>query len=170
MSHLNPIFAVWDDNAEALAADIGEKGVTVRQWRNRGDIPSRAAQLKIIRAAFDKNGTVFRLEDFLSPEERRELPDAGASDHGASDTAADRNASATKADGIIGDGGASSDLANNRQENICDAGGEGGHRTPFSVTEAATAASSPTCSTTIEQSASPRANPASSSTPEVKAA
>jgi hypothetical protein len=74
MSHLNTIFAVWDDNAEALAADIGEKGVTVRQWRNRGDIPSRAAQLKIIRAAFDKNGTVLRLEDFLSLDERRSLP------------------------------------------------------------------------------------------------
>jgi hypothetical protein len=74
MSHLNTIFAVWDDNAEALAADIGEKGVTVRQWRNRGDIPSRSAQLKIIRAAFEKNGTVLRLEDFLSLDERRSLP------------------------------------------------------------------------------------------------
>src|SRR3546814_12305423 len=41
MSHLTPIFAVWDHNAEAMAAAIGEPGVKVRQWRNRGNIPSR---------------------------------------------------------------------------------------------------------------------------------
>ena len=39
MSHLKPIYEVWDGNAEAMAADIGESGVTVRQWRNRGNIP-----------------------------------------------------------------------------------------------------------------------------------
>jgi len=33
VSHLKPIYAVWEDNAEAMASDIGELGVTVRQWR-----------------------------------------------------------------------------------------------------------------------------------------
>lgn len=39
MHHLASVYAPWDGNAEALAADIGEKPVTVRQWRNRGNIP-----------------------------------------------------------------------------------------------------------------------------------
>ncbi|MEP2103065.1 MAG: hypothetical protein ABJP02_05030 [Parasphingorhabdus sp.] len=40
MSHLKPIYAVWNHNAEAMAADIGQSGGTVRQWRNRESIPS----------------------------------------------------------------------------------------------------------------------------------
>ncbi len=59
--HLYHIYEVWDGNAEALATDIAELGVTVRQWRNRGDIPSRAWP-KIIHAAAAR-GTVLRLED-----------------------------------------------------------------------------------------------------------
>src|SRR3546814_7902746 len=58
MSHLTPIFAVWDHNAEAMAAAIGEPGVKVRQWRNRGNIPSRywpriIAEAKKKRAKLD---------------------------------------------------------------------------------------------------------------------
>lgn len=41
MSQLKPIYDVWDGNAEAMASDIEEKPVTVRQWRNRGSIPPR---------------------------------------------------------------------------------------------------------------------------------
>ena len=33
------IINLWP-SAEEMAADLGEKGVTVRQWRNRGSIPS----------------------------------------------------------------------------------------------------------------------------------
>lgn len=72
MSHLQPIYDVWDGNAEAMAADIDELGVTVRQWRNRNDIPSRAWP-KIIKAAAEK-GKVIRLADFLSPEVKSQLP------------------------------------------------------------------------------------------------
>jgi hypothetical protein len=137
MSHLNIIFAVWDDNAEAMAADIDEKGVTVRQWRNRGDIPSRAAQLKIIRAAFDKNGTVLKLEDFLSPEEREGLPLHGGPDSAAAMGSSARNypdriggdglalAAADNCDGNIGGSGS----PDNRAQHI---GGEADSRGPFS--------------------------------------
>lgn len=57
MSHLNPIYAVWSDNAEAMAADIGERGVTVRQWRNRGNIPPRYWS-KIIAAAAQRDAAL----------------------------------------------------------------------------------------------------------------
>lgn len=66
MSHLKPIYDVWDGNAEALAADIGEQGVTVRQWRNRGNIPPRY-WAKIIKAAADK-GQSLELHQFVAPE------------------------------------------------------------------------------------------------------
>jgi hypothetical protein len=115
MSHLNTIFAVWDDNAEALAADIGEKGVTVRQWRNRGDIPSRSAQLKIIRAAFEKDGTVLRLEDFLSPDERRSLP---VHDHAGPDNGERCSVSATKSPSNIAAPAHEWPVADNSPENI----------------------------------------------------
>jgi hypothetical protein len=72
MSHLIPIYDVWGGNAEAMAADIGELGVTVRQWRNRGDIPSRAWP-KIIKAAAAKD-VILRLESFLAPEIVSDLP------------------------------------------------------------------------------------------------
>jgi len=57
MSHLTPIYAVWDGNAEALAADIGESGVLVRQWRNRGNIPPKYWQ-RIIDAAAARGAAV----------------------------------------------------------------------------------------------------------------
>jgi hypothetical protein len=69
--HLQPIYDVWGGNAEAMAADIDELGVTVRQWRNRRDIPSRAWP-KIIKAAAAKGG-LLRLEDFLPPEAKSDL-------------------------------------------------------------------------------------------------
>jgi hypothetical protein len=156
--HLNKIFAVWDDNAEALASDIDEKGVTVRQWRNRGDIPSRSAQLKIIRAAYDKDGTVLKLEDFLSPEERLGLPG-----HAVEDMGEGPDPSAINGGDRIGAEASASASANNFGENICSeigadnsgkiiglAGEADSHR-PFSD-------SPPTCSTTREpsgQSSSP---------------
>jgi hypothetical protein len=65
MSHLTPIYAVWSDNAEALAADIGELGVTVRQWRNRENIPSRYWP-KIIEAAAAR-GAALDLGQFIKP-------------------------------------------------------------------------------------------------------
>lgn len=63
MSHLTPIYAVWDGNAEAMASDIGESGVTVRQWRNRGSIPPKYWQA-IIVAAKAKGGRL-KLEQFI---------------------------------------------------------------------------------------------------------
>lgn len=66
MSHLNSIYAVWNGNAEALAADIGELGVTVRQWRNRGHIPSKYWP-RIIAAA-DARGTELTLAQFIASE------------------------------------------------------------------------------------------------------
>lgn len=63
MSHLKPIYAVWDHNAEAMASDIGEPGVKVRQWRNRGNIPPIYWQ-RIIDAAA-KKGVTLKLSQFL---------------------------------------------------------------------------------------------------------
>lgn len=154
MSHLNKIFAVWDDNAEALASDIGEKGVTVRQWRNRGDIPSRAAQLKIIRAAYERCGTVLSLEDFLSPEERRALPG-----HGREDRAEARDASATNSTENIGASAGSGDGANKSAENIRCAE-RADSLSPFS------AGSPSISSTTREPQATRPASPTCSSRPE----
>lgn len=57
MSHLTPIYAVWQGNAEAMAADIGESGVTVRQWRNRGNIPPKYWP-RIIEAAAGKGAAL----------------------------------------------------------------------------------------------------------------
>lgn len=51
MSHLDAIYAPWDDNAAVMAEDIGEKPVTVRQWRNRGNIPSRYWATIVAKAA-----------------------------------------------------------------------------------------------------------------------
>jgi hypothetical protein len=65
MSHLAPIYAAWDGNAEAMAADIEEAGVTVRQWRNRGSIPPRYWS-KIIAAA-ERRGQTLELEQFVPP-------------------------------------------------------------------------------------------------------
>ena len=67
MSKLTPIYAPWEGNAEAMASDIGELGVTVRQWRNRGSIPPRYWQ-KIIDAA-RKRGAKLDWRDFVPSEE-----------------------------------------------------------------------------------------------------
>lgn len=64
-SHLDPIYKVWDGNAEAMAADIGELGVTVRQWRNRKSIPSQYWP-KIIAAASLK-GELLEWRQFFPP-------------------------------------------------------------------------------------------------------
>lgn len=68
MAHLTSIYDVWGGNAEALAADIGQNGVTVRQWRNRRNIPP-AYWPKIIEAAAAK-GVEIAWTDFLSDEQR----------------------------------------------------------------------------------------------------
>jgi hypothetical protein len=66
MSHLAPIYAVWDGNAEAMASDIAESGVTVRQWRNRENIPPQYWQ-KIIDAAAVK-GAELEWRQFVKPK------------------------------------------------------------------------------------------------------
>jgi hypothetical protein len=65
MSHLTPIYDVWDGNAEALASDIEEQGVTVRQWRNRGNIPS--PYWPRIIAAAEKKGAKLEWTQFVPP-------------------------------------------------------------------------------------------------------
>lgn len=65
MTHLTPIFAVWDHNAEAMAKDIGETGVVVRLWRHRNSIPAKHWP-KIISAAADR-GEKLTMEQFLPP-------------------------------------------------------------------------------------------------------
>jgi hypothetical protein len=66
MSYLSPIYDVWIGNAEHLAADIGESGVTVRQWRNRGNIPPKYWQ-RIIDAA-ELRGANISLAQFMPPQ------------------------------------------------------------------------------------------------------
>lgn len=75
MADLANVYAPWAGNAEALATDIGERGVTVRQWRNRGSIHHRYWP-KIIAAAAAR-GFALKADDFLD----------GAADHAAPDTA-----------------------------------------------------------------------------------
>lgn len=67
MSHLKPIYDVWANNAEALAADIEESGVTVRQWRNRNNIPPKYWQ-RIIDAAAERDA-VLEWKQFVPPEQ-----------------------------------------------------------------------------------------------------
>jgi hypothetical protein len=55
------------DTAESLAREIGEKGVTVRQWRNRGSIPSRYWP-KIIAAADRRAVTGITLDAFMQAQ------------------------------------------------------------------------------------------------------
>ncbi len=64
MSQLASIYAVWGGNAEAMASDIGEKPVTVRQWRNRGSIPPRYWPKIIERAK--KRGARLNWLEFIS--------------------------------------------------------------------------------------------------------
>lgn len=65
MSYLDPIYAPWGGNAEAMATDIGEPGVKVRQWRNRGRIPTRYWP-KIIEKALECRGVELTLEQFVA--------------------------------------------------------------------------------------------------------
>lgn len=74
-SHLDPIYQVWGRNAEAMASDIGELGVTVRQWRNRGNIPPQYWP-KIIEAAAGK-GCTLEWRQFVPPASS-EAQDAAA--------------------------------------------------------------------------------------------
>lgn len=111
MSHLSKIFAVWEDNAEALASDIGETGVTVRQWRNRGNIHSDHWP-KIIKAAAAR-GVRLRPEDFWPAEVVADLPG-----HLAGPSGADHCASATKDCDRIANGTGAAGAANNPAENI----------------------------------------------------
>ncbi len=60
MSHLASIYAIWGDNAEALAADINVNGGLVRQWRNRGSIPPRYWQSIIDAAARKRKRIVWQ--------------------------------------------------------------------------------------------------------------
>lgn len=69
MTHLKAIFDVWQGNASALASDIGEQDVKVRQWRARNSIPSKYWQ-RIIDAAKVKGATLtlaMFLLGFISP-------------------------------------------------------------------------------------------------------
>jgi hypothetical protein len=74
-SHLDPIYAAWEGNAEAMAADIGELGVTVRQWRNRNSIPPQYWP-KIIEAAAGK-GVKLEWRQFVPPAGDEEEPADG---------------------------------------------------------------------------------------------
>lgn len=67
MSHLKQIYDAWDGNAEAMATDIGESGVTVRQWRNRGNIPPQYWRRIIEKAA--ERDQMLTLEQFVPPDE-----------------------------------------------------------------------------------------------------
>lgn len=62
MANMETLYSAWDGNAEALANDIGELGVTVRQWRNRGSIPPEYWPAIIEKAA--AKGVLLRVEDF----------------------------------------------------------------------------------------------------------
>ena len=68
MSSIDKIYGAWDGNAESMASDLAESGITVRQWRNRKSIPPRV-WAKIIEKAAER-GTSLTLADFgpLPPE------------------------------------------------------------------------------------------------------
>lgn len=62
MASIEKIYQVWGGNAEAMAADVGEVGITVRQWRNRKSIPPRAWAIIIEKAA--ERGSPLSVSDF----------------------------------------------------------------------------------------------------------
>jgi hypothetical protein len=62
MANIKLLYSAWDGNAEALAADIGELGVTVRQWRNRGSVPPEYWPIIIEKSA--AKGVLLSVEDF----------------------------------------------------------------------------------------------------------
>ena len=51
MSKLAPVYAPWDGRAAEMARDIWESDVTVRQWRNRENIPAKYWPTIIAKAA-----------------------------------------------------------------------------------------------------------------------
>jgi len=55
------IYAAWD-SAESMATDLGQQGVTVRQWRNRKSIPPEHWANVIEKAA--AQGVILSLDDF----------------------------------------------------------------------------------------------------------
>lgn len=61
-----------------MAADIGEQGVTVRQWRNRGNIPAQYWPRIIAEAA--KRGVTLEWQQFMPPtdEDNGNEPDQAA--------------------------------------------------------------------------------------------
>jgi hypothetical protein len=65
MASIEKIYKIWGDNAEALASDIGEAGITVRQWRNRKSIPPRVWAPIIAKAA--EKGFPLTVADFGPP-------------------------------------------------------------------------------------------------------
>lgn len=62
MDTISTIYSAWRGNAEALATDIGQLGVTVRQWRNRGSIPPEFWATIIEKAA--ARGVSLSVADF----------------------------------------------------------------------------------------------------------
>ncbi|HVM38321.1 MAG TPA: hypothetical protein VM265_08045 [Sphingomicrobium sp.] len=150
--HLQKIFDVWDGNAEAMATDIGETGVTVRQWRNRGSIHSDHWP-KIIKAAASRGARV-RPEDFWPPEVVAELPR-----HDSADSDEYHDASASKSpDDTAAIAGSACPPDSPLPSQEADSHG------PFS------GASPSTCSLTSEPSNMPAASPACSTSPPAKAA
>jgi hypothetical protein len=67
MANMERIYSAWGGNAEDMASDLGEKGVTVRQWRNRNSIPPERWPLIIEKSA--AKGVLLAVDDFgPSPE------------------------------------------------------------------------------------------------------
>lgn len=62
MANMEKIYAAWGGKAEALASALGEKGVTVRQWRNRESIPPEYWAAIIERAG--EAGYALSVSDF----------------------------------------------------------------------------------------------------------
>lgn len=56
------LYEAWGGNAEDMAADIAQQGVTVRQWRNRGNIPPEYWPKIIEKAA--ARGVLLSIDDF----------------------------------------------------------------------------------------------------------
>lgn len=62
MANIERIYSAWAGNAEEMATDLGQQGVTVRQWRNRKNIPPEHWRGIIERAA--ARGVLLSIEDF----------------------------------------------------------------------------------------------------------
>lgn len=57
-------FAPWDGNGAIMAADLGEKHVTVNQWRHRDNIPPKYWPIIIAKAK--ARGFELTLEQFAA--------------------------------------------------------------------------------------------------------